>query len=116
MKLVLENKNQANLTPTVNTKHGGTIMMTPPIDESYWQYRVVLSKKQAIIGFPKYTTVGIGFQVEEDWNTNLPFSCSAEKIYNHIKHNKGDGKILKSKCITAINMIKDAVRLERGIV
>ena len=115
MKLVLEKKGQENLTPIAKTKYGGTVMMTPAIEESYWQYRVALSRKQAIVGFPKFTTIGIGFQVEEDWNTNLPFSCSAEEIFDHIRHNKGDHHILNAQCIAAIKMIQEAVKAERGI-
>jgi hypothetical protein len=83
------------------------IMMTPAIgDDDYWIYRVRLSKTQSIIAFPKFGVVGIGFAKEDDWNTNLPSSCTAEKIYNHIKKNKGDSKITKAKCIEAIKMIQ----------
>ena len=30
---------------------------------------VRLSDAQAILGFPKYLTIGIGFAIEDDWNT-----------------------------------------------
>ena len=83
------------------------IMMTPAVGEDdYWTYRVQLSETQSIIGFPKFGMIGIGFKKEEDWNTNLPSNCDAEKIYNHIKKNKGDSKITKAKCIEAIKMIQ----------
>lgn len=82
------------------------IAFTPPIDEDYWLFRVPLSDNQAIVGFPKFWTIGIGFQVEEDWNTNLPFSCDAEEIYKHIAHNKGDDSISDDACIDAIKLIQ----------
>jgi hypothetical protein len=107
-RLVLETKAQANETPEI-----GPVMITPPIDEDYWSYRVKLSESQAIVGFPKFSTIGIGFAQEEDWNTNLPYTCGTEEIYDHIAHNKGDESITREDCITAIRMVQDAARAER---
>lgn len=81
-------------------------MMTPMVNEDYWAYRVRLTDTQAIVGFPKFATVGIGFAIEEDWNTNLPYTCTAEEIYDHIEHNKGDEEISREDCLTAIRMIQ----------
>jgi hypothetical protein len=106
--LVLERKDQANETPEI-----GGAMITPPIDEHYWAYRVRVSDKQAIVGFPKFMTVDIGFAVEEDWNTNLPYTLPADQIYEHIAHNKGDDSISRDNCIRAIQLIQDAVRADR---
>ena len=110
----LQVKNQKDLTPILGNENH-LMMMTPPIGDDYWTYRVKLSDKQAIIGFPKFSTIGISFEKEEDWNTNLPFSCPAEEIFGHIKINKGDDSILDEDCIKAIRMIQDviiAVRLQ----
>lgn len=85
------------------------VSITPPLDEDYWVLRVKVSKTQAVVGFPKFFTIGIGFQKEEDWNTNLPYTVDAERIYNHIKHNKGDSKIKKQNVIKAIQMIQAKV-------
>lgn len=84
------------------------IMTTPPIgiDPDYWLFRVQLSPTQAIVAFPKFAQVGIGFEREEDWNTNLPSRCDAAVIFEHIKHNKGDASITDADCITAIEMIQ----------
>lgn len=105
MELALETKGQAD-----KSEVAPGMLLTPPIDEGYWSYRVKLSETQAIVGFPKFSTIGIGFAQEEDWNTNLPSTCDAEKIYDHIAHNKGDDSISRDDCITAIRMIQDAVR------
>ncbi len=88
----------------------GRVMITPPINEGYWMLRVPLSDKQAIVCFPKFTTIGIGFQREEDWNTNLPYTCEAKEIFDHISHNKGDDAIADGDCVKAIAMIQDAIR------
>jgi len=40
------------------------VMFTPPVGEDYWLFRVKLFKDQAIIGFPKFGTIGIGFAIE----------------------------------------------------
>ena len=112
----IETKEQADLTPTIHTQRGGTLVMTPPIGGGYWKYRVVLSDKQAIVGFPKFFTIGIGFQNEEyDGNTNLPYTKDAEIIFNHIADNKGDDSISDQDCIAAIKLIQDTVRKERAV-
>jgi hypothetical protein len=107
--LVLERRNQPDETPRV-----GSIMLTPPITEDYWEYRVVVGEGQAIVGFPKFFTIGIGFAVEEDWNTNLPYTSDADDIWNHIKHNKGDRSITKADCLAAIRMVQEAATADRA--
>jgi hypothetical protein len=88
----------------------GVVMVTPLLDDDYWIMRVKVSDDQAIVAFPKFGVIGIGFQHEDDWNTNLPSSCDAEKIYNHIKHNKGNKNIRKETCIHAIQALQNAIR------
>jgi len=106
MKLQLEiNSNCVDSRPI-----GGVVMITPSIDETYWSYRVKLYKDQAILGFPKFGQIGVGFAKEEDWNTNLPTHCSAKIIFNHIKHNKLYDEISDNDCIKAIEMIRKAVK------
>ncbi len=107
MPLVLETKDQPDLSP-----HTDRLMLTPPIDEDYWLYRVKLGADQAIVAFPKFGIIGIGFASEEDWNTNLPYRCSAEEIYDHIAHNKGDESISREDCIEAIRMIQERIQLD----
>lgn len=89
---------------------GNGVAITPPIDEDYWMMRVPLSDKQAVVCFPKFFTIGIGFQKEEDWNTNLPYTCDAQEIFAHIAHNKGDNNISDDDCVTAIKMLQEAIR------
>lgn len=88
------------------------IGVTPPIFGDYWKYRVQVTKKQAIIGFPKFFTIGIGFQYEEDWNTNLPWTSKAKDIYKHIRHNRLNAR--REKCIEAIKMIQKQVKIDHG--
>lgn len=66
-----------------------------------------VSPKQAVIGFRKFSTIGIGFAKEEDWNSNLPFGCKTEEIYNHIAHNRAGAD--PATCREAIRMIQQAV-------
>lgn len=96
---------------TANFKVGNnnTLMITPQINESYWLFRVPVSDSQAVVGFPKFGTIGVGFQVEDNWNTNLPYTSPAEEILSHIGHNKGDDNIPDSLCLEAIRAIQDAV-------
>jgi hypothetical protein len=107
--LVLEVRGQED-----KTAHIGPAMITPAIDDDYWAYRVRLSDAQAIVGFPKFGTIGVGFSQEEDWNTNLPYTCETEEIYRHIKHNKADDAITDDDCLAAIRLIQDAATEARS--
>lgn len=114
MELVLEKRTEEN--GTLVTKVGGVeVAVTPPIGEDYWCYRVRLSPKQAVVGFPKFSTIGIGFAVEKaDWNTNLPYHCPAGKILKHIRANKGSRRIADRDVLTAIEMIQTAAMADRN--
>jgi hypothetical protein len=113
MELRLERKPQLNETPVIPTGER-VVVLTPPIDENYWLYRVRLSDRQAIVGFPKFSTVGVGFAQEEDWNTNLPYMCTAEEIFKHILHNKGDASIDDADVMLAIRMVQQAAVADRA--
>jgi hypothetical protein len=108
-QLRLERKDEHDEPPI-----GGVIMITPDLDEDYWAYRVIVGEHQAVIGFPKFNTIGIGFAVEDDWNTNLPYTSGAETIWKHIRRNKGDDSIPDAWCIKAITMIIEAVEDDRA--
>jgi hypothetical protein len=92
---------------------GNAVVLVAPLnlDKDYWQFRVKLGNKgQAIVGFPKFGVIGIGFALETDWNTNLPSSCDTDEIFNHIAHNKGDNDILDSDVKIAIGMVQKAAK------
>jgi hypothetical protein len=111
-ELVLEQNVAGTSEPIIA---GGAIQITPPINKDYWLLRVHVGYGQNVVLFPKFGTFGIGFAKEENWNTNLPRSCDAEKIYSHIEYNKGDVRIPKMRCIRAIQMLQQAIqKLEVG--
>jgi hypothetical protein len=109
--LTLERREQA---PGGHVAPG--IAMTPALDEDYWSYRVRLTDDQAVLGFPKFWTIGIGFEREEDWNTNLPYTSDAGEIFEHIKHNKGDDAITDEDVLEAIRLIQAAATEDRDEV
>jgi hypothetical protein len=112
LDLVLEVNTLCADKTIVALRPGLTVLTTPPIGEDYWVFRVAVSDKQAILGFPKFGTIGIGFAKEEaDWNTNLPWSCEAEEILSHIKENKGDDTIPDERCLAAIRLVQGAAKL-----
>lgn len=88
------------------SKIPGLMIMSSDVQEN-WIARVALADGQALIAFPKFGTVGIGFEREKDWNTNLPCSCEAGEIYEHIKHNKGSAKISKAQCLKGIEALRE---------
>lgn len=110
-QLVLE----VNETFDKHTGDFGRILITPAIGEDYWVYRVRLHADQALLGFPKFSTIGIGFALEEDWNTNLPFVVKAERIYKHIEHNKRYDEINRETCIEAIELIRQAAAAYKDV-
>lgn len=111
-KLVVEvNANAPGNRTGVMGEGNRLVMVTPPISAGYWTHRVQVSAKQAVVAFPKFTTVGIGFQHEDDWNTNLPYLCSAEEIYEHIKRNRRGAR--KDTCIAAIRLLQEEVAKTR---
>jgi hypothetical protein len=90
---------------------GNTVVMTAPnVNEDYWLFRVRLYKDQAILGFPKFGLIGIGFAQERDWNTNLPSSADTMKIFNWIKRNKKYRSIPDEKVIEAIKIVQEAAK------
>lgn len=109
MELVLETKAQADKSAVAPG-----IMLTPRIGGTYWAYRVRLTERQALLGFPKFGTIGIGFDQEEDWNANLPYGMDTEQVFQHIKHNKGDDSIADDDVREAIRMIQAAATEDRG--
>ena len=117
MDLVLERKEQADESPVEGVPG---LMVTPRVGaDDYWLYRVKLSPRQAVVGFPKFGVIGIGFAVEEvDWNTNLPAAVPAERLLAHILKNKrvvGDVEISDDDVLAAIKLIQGAA-LEDGLV
>lgn len=108
-ELVVERRGQEDKTLSV-----GMVSLTPFVNEDYWAYRVMLSDTQAIVAFPKFSTIGIGFAQEEDWNTNLPYTLPAVQIWEHIKHNKGDESIADEDCLRAVEMLRDAIYEDRS--
>lgn len=113
--LVLERREQNDETLEADLLNT-TVMVTPPISEDYWAYRVCVADGQAVVGFPKFTTIGIGFAVEEDWNLNLPHSMSASHIANHIWPNRGtlpDNVAGYDLLLHAVGMIQAAVAEDR---
>lgn len=111
---VTEMKIQVNTNYVDKTVYMGdkklVAMMTPPIDKDYWYFKVKLFKDQFVVAFPKFGTMGIGFRLEDDWNTNLPFSCDEEKIANHIWYNRKYKEIKREDVIKAIKLIQNACK------
>lgn len=85
------------------------LIITPPIDNDFWLFRIQLHEDQYLNAFPKFMTIGIGFAQEEDWNTNLPYKTQAKIIANHIWHNRKHKEITKAKLIKAIKIIQEEI-------
>ena len=117
MTLTLERREQADETGQIAVGNA-TALFTPPISEDYWEYRVIVADGQAVVGFPKFFTIGVGFAVEEDWNTNLPYKVEAEDILSHIWHNRGDNIAddaeARAHVLEAIKLIQEAATKDHG--
>jgi hypothetical protein len=113
VKLTVE-RNASALSSPVLKVGNTTVLVTPAIGEDFWLLRVKVSETQALVLFPKFGVYGIGFALETDWNTNLPSTLPAERIYAHIAHNKGDKAIPKKRCLQAIEMLQAALAELKG--
>ena len=110
-KLQIEANAKMDFNRDKNINFGGVVaMITPDIDKEFWAIRVKVHEEQAVVAFPKFYTMGIGFQDESDWNTNLPYTCGAEEIYKHIKCNRKYKSIPVEDCIKAIKMIRAFIK------
>jgi hypothetical protein len=92
---------------------GGTVKLMffgPNKSEDYWHFRVQVHEDQWVEAFPKFMQIGIGFAKEDNGNTNLPSSCSATEIFQHIKRNKRYASIPDSVCLKAIRMLQQAAK------
>jgi hypothetical protein len=107
-KLKLEFRNEFNKEQGIFQVGGGVVMMTPMLDEDYWVFRIQLHKDQSLLAFPKFWTMGIGFAKEEDWNTNLPYTCTTYEIYKHILKNKKYKEITAKGLMQAIETLQKA--------
>ena len=107
-KLIVEYKKE--FKPSKDCiKIGKTVVMfTPAITEDYWIMRVKVFRNQAIVAFPKFGLIGVGFAKESDWNTNLPYQTPADHLYQHIAVNKKYEALTKARCLEAIKMIQCA--------
>ena len=107
-KLVVEYKKGFEPSKDTFRVGGVVVMMTPAINEDYWIMRVKVFRNQAIVAFPKFGLIGVGFAQESDWNTNLPYQTPAERLYQHIEVNKKYKTLTKERCIEAIKMLQCA--------
>jgi hypothetical protein len=109
-KLVLECRKEFNKDNGIINMGNAVIMITPPLDEDYWIMRIKLYRNQALVAFPKFGLIGVGFAIESDWNTNLPYQTSPERLYEHIKINKKYDQLTKERCIEAIILLQAACK------
>lgn len=111
-KLLLEINDIEDQTGSILVPNG-IVMTTPPIGENYWLFRVRLYKDQAILAFPKFSLLGVGFALEEDWNRNLPIDnrstdSDLEEIWSWIRCNKKYPQITKKIGMEALKLIRTA--------
>ena len=110
-KLVVEYKEGFQPSNDTIKTNGGIIMFTPSINSEYYIMRVVLYKDQALVAFPKFGLIGVGFAIEEgSWNTNLPYQVEAERLYRHIRCNKKYRAITKQMCLEGLKLLQDACK------
>jgi hypothetical protein len=110
-KLVVEYKKGFEPSKDCIKVGNGIIMFTPSINSEYYIMRVVLYKNQALVAFPKFGLIGVGFAIEEsNWNTNLPYQVPAERLYRHIRQNKKYRAITKAMCLEGLKLLQEACK------
>lgn len=80
-----------------------------------WLFRVDVGGGQAVIGFPKYTTIGVGFEQEpESGNTNLPYTTPAKALLNHSWCNRGGMTATPEEALRAFELVQEAAQEALG--
>ena len=116
MELKINNKAVAIFITKMNQNKNARILLGTAAKEEEILFRIKLFKGQELIAFPKFSSIAISFLLEEDWNTNLPYNCNEEEIYDHIKCNKKYKEIKKEDCIKAILMLKTASQVLETLI
>ena len=112
MELLINNRAVEIYAGKIEKAKNARVLLGGVSDTDEFLFVVRLFKNQSIVAFPKFSScIGIGFYEEEDYNTNLPYQCKAEEIYEHIKCNKKYKEIKKKDCIKAIEKIQTACRV-----
>ena len=116
MELQINNKAVALFITKMDENKNKKILLGTAGKEDEILFRVKMFQDQELIAFPKFSTIAISFLQEEDWNTNLPYKCKEEEIYEHIKCNKKYKEIQKRECIKAIIMLKTASQVLETLI
>lgn len=91
------------------------ILERRPRNKDNWIYRVKLSHKQAVIGYPHQGTIMIAFEHEDHLDLSVSYNqFTPELIYHHIQSNKGDDRIEDDTCVQAIQFIVEAAHHDIG--
>lgn len=116
MELQINNKAVAIFITKQEGNKNATILLGSAAKEEEILFRIKLFQDQELIAFPKFSSIAISFLQEEDWNTNLPYKCKEEEIYEHIKCNKKYKEIKEKDCIKAIIMLKTASQVLETLI
>lgn len=116
MELQINNKAVAIFITKMEENKNKSFLLGTAAKEEEILFRIKMFQDQELIAFPKFSSIAISFLIEEDWNTNLPYKCDEEEIYDHIKCNKKYKEIKKKDCIKAIIMLKAASQVLETLI
>lgn len=97
--------NSAAIPQLIEPGGGPEVVFTGDRD---YVYRVEVSDDQALLGFEKCGSIGIGFEREVEEGLDLPSSCLTRRIYEHIRCNARG--VDSRRCYAAIRIIQGAAR------
>lgn len=87
-----------------------------PLDGYFndWLFRVKVSDGQAVIGYPRLSTIGVGFAVEsdDDFGVDAPYDLGVEEIWAAIRVNAGG--VPEGLAVQAIRIVADAAAEARS--
>lgn len=114
MNLKLETNPRNALDLCLHLPSGAVLMMTSPKPDECWLFRVVLSKKLALVAVPEFGGVSFSFHPAQAAPFLIPSECGAADILHAIPSDVKQ-HMPHAHWLHAIQLLQDAVqRWRRG--
>ena len=113
MKLSVEKNSRNCLDIQLHLPSSALLLITAPLQDDCWLYRVALRKDLVLAAVPDFGGVKICLQLKAAAGFHMPYESGAAEILRtfraHIKTSVPNGKLLE-----AIEMLQDEVKKWRG--
>lgn len=111
MSTKVQRQSLEDTTRVAVTGREQAFIMTPQLTPDYWTYRVALSNGNAIVAAPEFGTLGIRYQIEDEYNVTNRWDYTANEIEALIRRNR-PANTTREEAMSAIRKIQGAIRAD----